>query len=337
MLPIADLNVSLREPYYTYADTNTATGDLQLIDEIDMLRHLEADGDEYYHGIFYFPHGTDWVGLGRGGQPGYTAISGILDKPSGLSGVVAHELGHNLSLWHAQCGVPADHPGYTAHADGSIGVWGHRFTDGHGTGFGRLLDPERHTDVMGEDTCSNWKRGLPTWLSDRNFTRALNHRLDLASAPALFARRAAAQETLLLWGGVHEGGLRLEPAFAHDARLKLPEAPGPYQLEGLDAEGYRLFSFSFTPDALDHGGSSFLFAIPFEPAWTEDLDRITLTGPEGSTALDRDTGGRAALIIDRVSGRVRAISRDWADGNGALPAAMAASTQVEIIRGLPSR
>ena len=101
--------------------------------------------------------------------------------------------------------------------------------------------------------------------------------------------------------------------------------------------GAASFSFSFTPDALDHGGSSFLFAIPFEPAWTEDLDRITLTGPEGSTALDRDAGGRAALIIDRVSGRVRAISRDWADGNGALPAARAASTQVEIIRGLPSR
>ena len=119
-----------------------------------MLRHLEADGDEYYHGIFYFPQGTDWGGLGRGRRPGYTAISGIWDKPRGLSGwVVAHELGHNLSLRHARCGVPADHPGYTAHADGSIGVWGHRFTDGHGTGFGRLLDPGRHTDVMGEDTC----------------------------------------------------------------------------------------------------------------------------------------------------------------------------------------
>ena len=340
ILPIRDLNVKLREPYYTFADTITVTGDQHLHDEIAMLRHLEAGGtNEYYHGIFFHPHRSDWPALGRGDQPGYAATSGIWDKPSGLKGVVAHELGHNLSLWHAQCGVPPSHPGYTDHADGSIGVWGQRFTDRDGTGFGRLLDPELHGDLMGEDTCPDWRdwgaNGI--WISDRNYTRAFNHRLDLASAQALFAQRAAAQETLLLWGGVQEGGLRLEPAFAHDARLKLPEASGPYQLEGRDAEGRRLFSFSFTPDALDHGGGSFLFAIPFEPEWNEDLDRITLTGPEGSTTLDRDTGGRAALIIDRASGRVRTIARDWSDGNGALPATMPPNAQVEIIRGLPSR
>ena len=339
ILPIRDLNVSLREPYYTFADTMVG-GDQHLFGEIDMLRHLEAGGtNEYYHGIFFHPHRSDWPALGRADQPAYAAISGIWSDPVHLKNVFVHEFGHNLSLWHAYCSVPPSHPGYTAHADGSIGVWGHRFTDGNGTGFGRLLNPELHGDLMGEDTCPDWRDwgANGTWISDRNFTRAFDHRLDLASARARFARRVAAQETLLLWGGVREGELRLEPAFAHDARLKLPETPGPYRLEGRDAEGRRLFSFSFTPDALDHGGSGFLFAIPFEPAWTEGLDRITLTGPEGSTALDRDAGGRAALIIDRVSGRVRAISRDWADGNGALPAARAASTQVEIIRGLPSR
>ena len=120
--------------------------------------------------------------------------------------------------------------------------------------------------------------------------------------------------------------------------MKLPEASGPYQLEGLDAEGGRLFSLSFTPDELDHGGSGFLSAIPFQPEWTEDLDRITLTGPEGSTILDRDTSGRAASIINGASGLVRTIARDWsADAGGALTAAAPANAQVEVIRGLPSR
>jgi len=340
ILPIADLNLRLREPYYTFADTIASVGGQHLFDEIAMLRHLEAGGEEYYHGVFFYPHGSGWPASGLGDQPGYVAISSMWEKPVDLNGVFAHEFGHNLSLWHAQCGVPPNHPAYTSHPDGSIGVWGHRFTDGNGTGFGRLLDPELHGDLMGEDTCPDWRDwgANGTWISDRNFTRAFDHRLDLASARARFAQRAATQETLLLWGGVHEGDLRLEPAFAHDARLKLPEAPGPYRIEGRDAEGRRLFSFSFTPDALDHGGGSFLFAIPFEPEWNEDLDRITLTGPEDSTILDRDTGGRAALILDRASGLVRTIARDWSDrGTAASWAAMAAVAQVEVIRGLPRR
>ncbi len=333
MLPIGDLNVRLRKPYYTYADTMVG-GDQHLFDEIALLRHLEAGADEYYHGVFHSSHGAGWVGLGRGAQPGYTAISGVGGSHE-LYFVVAHELGHNLSLPHARCDVPPDHPAFFPYPDGSIGAWGHRFIASDDTGFGRLLSPEIHSDLMEVEECPNWRFRQP-WISDHNFTKALEFRLDLASAPALFAQRAT-QETLLLCGGVQDRELRLEPAFAHDARLKLPEASGPYRLEGLDAEGRRLFSFSFTPDAVAHGGGSFLFAIPFEPAWTEDLDRITLTGPEGSTTLDRETGGRAALIIDRASGLVRTIARDWSDGGVAHPAAKQASAQVKIIRGLPRR
>ena len=324
ILPIGDLNLKLREPYHTFADMEGGAG--RIFQEIWMLRHLEAEGDEYYHGIGAVPNteeskpDTDWPG-GLGAE-GYSAVSWEFWGPT-----IAHELGHNLSLAHAPCGNPGQLDLDFPYADGSIGVWGYRLLPGDDTGFGRLFSPV-HKDIM--SYCF-----FDRWISDYHFTKALDHRLELASARARFAERAAAQETLLLWGGVHEGGLRLEPAFAHDARLKLPEAPGPYQLEGRDAEGRRLFSFSFTPDALDHGGSSFLFAIPFEPEWNEDLDRITLTGPAGSTALDRETGGRAALIIDRASGRVRTIARDWSAVNAAAAVAMALDAQVQVIRGLP--
>ena len=324
ILPIGDLNLKLREPYHTFADMEGGAG--RIFQEIWMLRHLEAEGDEYYHGIGAVPNteeskpDTDWPG-GLGAE-GYSAVSWEFWGPT-----IAHELGHNLSLAHAPCGNPGQLDLDFPYADGSIGVWGYRLLPGDDTGFGRLFSPV-HKDIM--SYCF-----FDRWISDYHFTKALDHRLELASARARFAERAAAQETLLLWGGVHEGGLRLEPAFAHDARLKLPEAPGPYQLEGRDAEGRRLFSFSFTPDALDHGGSSFLFAIPFEPEWNEDLDRITLTGPAGSTALDRETGGRAALILDRASGRVRTIARDWSAVNAAAAVAMALDAQVQVIRGLP--
>ena len=325
ILPIGDLSVKLREPYYTLADTEGGAD--RIFQEIWMLRHLEAGGDEYYHGIGAVPNTenskseSNWPG-GLGAE-GYSAVSWEFWGPT-----IAHELGHNLSLGHAPCGNPGDLDPDFPYADGSIGVWGYRLLHGDDTGFGRLFSPV-HKDLM--SYCF-----FDRWISNYNFTKALDHRLAIASAPVLIAQRAE-QETLLLWGGVQEGQLQLEPAFAHHARLKLPEVSGPYQLTGLDAEGRSLFSLSFTPDELDHGGSSFLFAIPFETEWTEDLDRIALMGPEGSTTLDRDTGGRAALIIDRASGQVRTIARDWSVGDASLPAAMASDAQVEIIRGLPSR
>ncbi len=325
ILPIGDLSVKLREPYYTLADTEGGAD--RIFQEIWMLRHLEAGGDEYYHGIAAFPNTenskseSNWPG-GLGAE-GYSAVSWEFWGPT-----IAHELGHNLSLGHAPCGNPGDLDPDFPYADGSIGVWGYRLLHGDDTGFGRLFSPV-HKDLM--SYCF-----FDRWISNYNFTKALDHRLAIASAPVLIAQRAE-QETLLLWGGVQEGQLQLEPAFAYHARLKLPEVSGPYQLTGLDAEGRSLFSLSFTPDELDHGGSSFLFAIPFETEWTEDLDRIALMGPEGSTTLDRDTGGRAALIIDRASGQVRTIARDWSVGDASLPAAMASDAQVEIIRGLPSR
>ena len=76
MLPIGDLNVRLREPYYSFADTSETDGG-HLLDEIGMLRHLEAVGDEYYHGIFYHPHVWSWGFLGLAYRYGYSAISGF--------------------------------------------------------------------------------------------------------------------------------------------------------------------------------------------------------------------------------------------------------------------
>ena len=336
ILPIGDLKVRLREPYYTSADADTGTdGIYTLLSEMSMLRHLEnPSGNEYYHGIFAPPTRRDpdlnWSG-GVARRPGYSAVSNYVSPDLVFWTLLTHELGHNLSLGHTPCGQAGGGDPDFPYRDGSIGVWGHTFLDAASPKLGRLFHPTNSRDIMGY--CN---RRWSTWISDYNFTLALAHRLQVESSAAA-VQDPEPRRTLLLWGGIQEGNLRLEPAFAHDARLKLPEASGPYQMDGLDAEGRRLFSLAFTPDELDHGGLSFLFAIPFEPEWTEDLDRITLTGPEGSTTLDRDTGGRAALIIDRASGRVRAISRGWSDGYGSQPAAMAANAQVEIIRGLPRR
>ena len=303
-LPISSLNMSLREPYITFADT-TQEGGIGLLNEIQLLRHVEAGGtDQYYHGLLSFPNfsGPGW---GFGGIaaniPAYTAltISHRSDgsfRGDGFGETLAHELGHDVNLRHAPgCGAPGSDWNYP-HERGTIGVWGYDVTAGESG-----LKPPGISDYM--TYCD------PTWVSDYYFEKSLDH----LSRPGRGAQAfISTTRTLVLWGGIDNGKLHIEPPLALDAPVKLPATSGPYRVSGFDAQGRVLFSYDFTPDPTDHGGSTFVFAVPFRQGWAEGLDRVTLSGPEGSAGLDRGEIDRAAVVLDRT-GRVRSIVRNWPD------------------------
>ncbi|MXX69424.1 MAG: hypothetical protein F4Y74_10730 [Gemmatimonadales bacterium] len=139
---------------------------------------------------------------------------------------------------------------------------------------------------------------------------------------------------LMLWGGVRaDGELVLEPAFAYEGRTRGPGAPGDYRVRGLDGEGETLFSIRFTPGEISDGSKGFSYSIPFDPVWTEALDRLELSGPEGVVTVGREAGARAMMVIDRATGQVRSIARN---GAATLPAELEAdSSRVRILRGLP--
>lgn len=356
VLPGGDLQVTLREPYHTWADTSEA-GIVGLIGEIELLRMMEADDPrEHYTGIFGVPkplsrhpdaYWTDGLGMlgGRSSLTGSHGPDGLLQRTGRLRLVFAHELGHNLGRPHTPCDAPITDPGAVdpdyPWPDGRIGVWGHDFGDsrddngGDGAGLGHLFNPEGYHDLM--SYC------YPQWISDYTFTKMLEFRLEDAgragiSASSRTANRGSSRgDMLLLWGGVDAGELRLEPAFVYPTTARLPSSAGPYRLSGRDAAGRILFSLSFAPTSLAHGtddeNRAFAFAIPFDPAWTGTLDRLTLRGPEGSATVDRSRGGRARLIIDRNAGRIRGIVRHWP---GRLPPALAPDRAVlDVGRGLP--
>ena len=133
-----------------------------------------------------------------------------------------------------------------------------------------------------------------------------------------------AAKSLLLWGGMDpEGEPFLEPAFVVDAPAALPDSAGEYRVTGRTASGGELFSLSFTmPETADgDGSSSFVFALPVQPGWAENLSSVTLAGPEGSASLDGDSDRPMVILRNPRTGQVRGFLRDLPPATQAAKAA----------------
>ena len=182
------------------------------------------------------------------------------------SAVIAHELGHNLSLYHAPCGPAGDLDPSYPYADGSTGAWGYDFRED-----GSLMPPH-HKDLM--SYCG------PTWISDYHFTNALGYRLFDEGPPSAAAVAAA---SLLLWGGS-------APRVSHSWNppscwTPRPRCPIPPASIG-------------SPDGPPAAANSFLSASPC-PRW------LTETGVPPSPSYSRPgPGGPAHSRASRSRGLV---------------------------------
>ncbi len=297
--PFHEFRASSRSEYITSLDLTSDDGQWELVLELEALRLLDhASG--YYYGAAASVNGFV---RGRARLGGWTSIGKAWDTE------LAHEVGHNLSLAHAPCGgalgVDPDFP----HPGGSVGAWGYDFRDS------TLVSPEYRRDIMGY--C--YEQG---WLSDYYFEKVIDYRerREGASGPSM---AGAPSDVLVLWGGVQGGELRLEPPFPATAPAQLPEADGPYRLDGL-GQNTVIFSLSFTPGEDKY----FFFAIPIEQDWEESLERIVLTGPEGSLTVSADDQRALSVVRDANTGQVRAILRDW---DGVLPAALETADDLDIL------
>ena len=90
----------------------------------------------------------------------------------------------------------------------------------------------------------------------------------------------------------------MEPPFPASASVQLPDADGPYRLEGLGQQDEVMFSFSFSLGEDKFGDKYFFFAIPIEQRWEESLARIVLTSPEQSVTIDTNDQRRLSILRD---------------------------------------
>ena len=307
--PFADFRAKTRATYVTSLDLTSGNGQWGLVLELEALRAAEG-GTGYYYGAASSVNGyvrgrarlSSWVSMGKAWDT-----------------ELAHEVGHSLSLLHAPCGDPLGVEPEFPYPDGSIGVWGYDFRDGS------LVSPARRRDIMGY--C--YEQG---WLSDFHFERVIDYRERVEGQASTAANAARADATgpsdvLVLWGGVVGGEMRLEPVFSMRAAPGLPDGAGAYRLEGVGTDGQVEFSLGFTPGEDKFGDKYFFFTVPINAGWRESLERITLTGPEGTVTVVTDDPRRVSVVTDRSTGEIRGILRDW---DGGLPTSLGSGPDLNV-------
>lgn len=309
VMPIGEMKVTVHEPYYTSVDLTTEAGWQRWLREIETIWELEGR-QGYYYGASPLPRGTWAGGLGYYFIPASVGVN--------RTQTYTHEIGHNMSLRHVACGGAGSADPNYPHNPTSIGIYG------FDVDAGGVVHPGQYADLM--TYCD------PAWISDYSYRIAMNRRLRVESAAARAAWEAIPEEpAIMLWGTVGEGRMFIEPAFLVEARSSVPTAGGPYRLEGYGPGGQLRFGFDFTPQPVEFGGQHFHFNVPYDPDRDGRLGRVVLSGPEGEFELGPSSTSPMAIIINRTSGQVRAILRDW---NGSLALA-AGDTEIMFSDGLP--
>jgi hypothetical protein len=294
--PVDAIDADLRAPYTVNGLGFDPQGNTwqAAVSELDAVRADEGS-DRFYYGVV----NTDYDGGGvvgiAAGIPAAAALG--WDRFPDAPITLAHEIGHDWGRRHAPCGgAGGPDPNYP-YSVGLIGAYG------LDVATKEVKLPSANTDIMGY--CN-----ARFWISDYNFTAIFNYRLaNPQSSPP------PAGPALVVWGRIENGVPKLEPSFQTTTTPSLPTAPGPYHVEGLDAQGRAVFAYDFAASAIpDIAGDirHFAFAIPLSDDAVGRITSLRLFG-RGSEAR-MNSRARVAVPERAVARSGDGINVQW-DGN----------------------
>jgi hypothetical protein len=275
VLPVAGYSAEIRAVYTTTApvlqsnDGNHAWG--AVINEIYALKAADQSS-KYYYGVVKTSYSGGVAGMGYVGNGTNVGIG--WDIMPSASGVMAHEVGHNMGRQHSPCGGASNPDLQYPYSGGGIGIYG--------LDVSALVVkvPGTFKDFMGY--CN------PTWVSDYTWSKLITYRMSNPNyAPPLASSSAVAG--LLVWGRISQGTAVLEPAVRVAPPSVMPSGSGAYRLEGFATDGRVLFSHPVDPvhtmtmQAVMNHEEHFATVLPLDDVADRELARVRLIGP-GVTA-----------------------------------------------------
>lgn len=262
LFPIANVQTTLHSEYL-FTGVLNGRGWGQLLDQLTAIRYRELGGAAptskviYYGivpqaavaGLSSFTAGIGWVG-------GNILTSVGLEQSFG---VAAHEIGHNLGLSHAPCGVTGD-PNFP-------------FPDGRTGDVGVDVYQREFHASTDKDFMSYCQ---PIWVSAYHY----NKLLQALAQPALSSiQAAAAEQGLLIAGSILSDTVSAQLNASVPLSTTTTEAPGgvgAYRLELRDVNGVVQYSRSFTPAVIDTHTDAPNYGFSFIAPQIANLGRVQL-------------------------------------------------------------